>query len=305
MSLLTTSKASKNIFSSINNARAVALFCLSLLPQVMFGASPAGTVVNAIGTVLAKGKVIRAGDKVYSEDSIVTQAKSSVKLLMIDQTVLDLGELTTFVVEHYDVPSIPNRDVSLKVEQGVVRTSVNRKAEGVKGKFFIRTRSSVMAVRGTEVVVSSLGAKKEMKDEFTVVTGVAEVSSTGSGTAQRIEAGKQLVVAGLYDAGRFQPTNTPTVRELNAPQLTALVKTARMEDRTFGDAIRIGGGDVATATGGRETLAMLSGGLGDKTVGIPRVSDIETAGRGRGEPDPGAQNRRQVIPVNVTVLFTP
>jgi len=122
---------------------------------------PAGKVVGVSGKVLArddkgtrKMREMKTGDAIEKGEIINTDSRASIKLLMSDRSIVDLGPSSLFKVDEYQLKNGPDRDVQMSLDYGTTRMSVNRPV-GDKGKFVIRTKSATMGVRGTEFIVAS------------------------------------------------------------------------------------------------------------------------------------------------------
>jgi hypothetical protein len=91
---------------------------------------------------------VNIGDTLYRYTSLVTQASSFVKVQFNDQSTLSLGPNGMLVLNEFKLGS-PGFVTLLK---GNLRTKVkkNKNLEKAKNKFYVRTRSAAMGVRGTE-----------------------------------------------------------------------------------------------------------------------------------------------------------
>lgn len=127
--------------------RVVRLVPLLLLCATAY-AEPAGRVVAVNGSVFVNEKPTKPGDIVNGGDVVRTGEKSSVKLLMRDRSIFDLGPSTTFRIAKYEVGP-QGRDVDTTLETGDARASIAKDLKK-KPKFYLRTKWSVLAVRGTE-----------------------------------------------------------------------------------------------------------------------------------------------------------
>src|SRR3954471_7263476 len=91
---------------------------------------PAGSVVSTVGQVLVKGaqsadSPAKVGQSLYAGESLVTGADSAAKLLLADETILDIGASTSFRIEALEEGASEDRRVNLGVDLGSVRASVN------------------------------------------------------------------------------------------------------------------------------------------------------------------------------------
>ena len=119
-----------------------------------------GKVVSISGRVLSRNDrdktphmtFMKTGDIIAPGSIINTDSTSSVKLLMSDKTILDLGPSTLFKISEYKLNGGSDREVGLQMDYGKIRASVNTPV-GAKGKFTVKTRTASMGVRGTEFSV--------------------------------------------------------------------------------------------------------------------------------------------------------
>ena len=140
---------------------------------------PCGNVVTVNGQVTIKSKALASGAPIYPDDEVLTGENSSAKFLMVDKSIIDLGASTSFKFDDYRDGEGDSRQADLTLNLGTVRASVTKKLDE-KSKFYIRTKSSVLAVRGTEFL-----AKHEVKDGK-----VTEQVTVGSGKVEMNIAGK-------------------------------------------------------------------------------------------------------------------
>ena len=121
-------------------------------------AEQAGQVVSVSGKVMLRNeksgqpKTMKPGAVLTRGDIINTSSDGNAKILMSDQSIVDLGPTTLFKVDEYQGGGGNDRKVELSMDYGKVRAAVN-KPLGPSGKFKFKTKSATMGVRGTEFVV--------------------------------------------------------------------------------------------------------------------------------------------------------
>ncbi len=154
-----------------------------LFSQVVFGVGPqpgakglpTGKVVQLVGTAKAAERGLNYGDLVYAGEVIRTDGGSRVKILMTDRSIIDVGEDSAIRIRNYPANLASDSPRELELELGSMRTSVKKSPSG-KGKFFIRTKSSVLAVRGTELVTTV--GRENSKLDVVVFEGEVQVDKT-------------------------------------------------------------------------------------------------------------------------------
>lgn len=211
-------------------------------------ATDAARVVTVVGTAAVGKKRLEVGENVHVGDRIETGRASSVKLLLADRSIVDISANSAFTVSAFAPRSGGDRDLDLDVEFGKVRASVNRKLEG-KGHIQLHTKASVLAVRGTEFVVTA-SRDGNAAQQVVVVSGRVQVSAISGPNSVFVAAGSQWENA-AHAAGAPAVWNTQ-VHPLAAQQLNAVLASARTDDNSFYRAIVVGnvGGD-AHVSGGR------------------------------------------------------
>ena len=120
--------------------------------SVMAASSFIAEVIKIRGEVsqlppLAKvAKKVQLGDKLVEDTSILTNAKSFVQIKFIDNSELNLGPESKIVLTQMkkDEPGV------ISLLKGRIRTEVEKDAKKSANKFFIKTRTAAMGVRGTD-----------------------------------------------------------------------------------------------------------------------------------------------------------
>jgi len=188
-----------------------------------YAACSAGRVFAVSGSVLirslgvggAAARVAKVGDCVERGSVINTASNGKAKLLLEDRSIIDIGGSTSYHFEELklaDKGSLDNRDVSMSIDYGKVRASVNAPIKG-QGKFRVRTRAATMGVRGTEFVVdagSPLQSGDQASSSVTVLSGrvdvdqkdypsarqpnVANIAATDSGRSGLMSAGGTVIL---------------------------------------------------------------------------------------------------------------
>jgi hypothetical protein len=246
--------------------------------QSVYAAEPIGKLVSVSGDlsvqnekVKGESRVLAPGAPVYKGDVLKTAEDSSAKVLMADQSVLDLNPSTELKLEDYKPKDGANREISISVPLGKLRASVTQGLQG-SGKFKIRTHSAVMGVRGTEFVVEDEG-----KTSLTVLHGKVEIGSPSDGAPkpEAVAAGQQ-VTAALGSDGTFKMS--PPVN-LTPAQLNAVAEGARVADRTFQNSIVVRSSTVKGNRSGRSPASDGRGGSGT-TMSAALASSTESVRAG-------------------------
>lgn len=118
--------------------------------------APIATVVKMRGVVTKllpgalEATVLENGDQLQEDTSIVTGAKSFVKIRFIDKSELNMGPESKIVISEMN----PSEEVGIiSLLKGRIRTEVEKAEKPEQknqNKFYIRTRTAALGVRGTD-----------------------------------------------------------------------------------------------------------------------------------------------------------
>ncbi|MBT7610795.1 MAG: FecR domain-containing protein [Bacteriovoracaceae bacterium] len=94
-----------------------------------------------------KAVILKKGDLLYEDTSIVTSKKSIVRVRFANNSVLTLGQNSKFIIEE-----MKNKESTLvNLLMGQLRAKVDKAKTGQpKNKFIMKTRTAAVGVRGTE-----------------------------------------------------------------------------------------------------------------------------------------------------------
>jgi hypothetical protein len=315
---------------------------LLLLSGVAGAATPAGKAVSAGGDVLVRNeggsapkfRKLKSGDEIFQGDVVNTASNASAKLLMKDRSILDLGGSTLFKVDEFELKNGGDRKVTMTMSYGTVRAAVNTPV-GNGGKYNIRTKTATMGVRGTEFIIASdLGeiappppagksqtasggapkastnaSRQTVKTQITVIEGKVEVSDQAAPKKAPVAVtkGEQLTttseVSGDKAVAKSSSAPAPKVVELTADQMKSTVQQAKIEDKTFKQAVVIDPSSQGGPSSGLSTLAEVSSTFGTNVDAPPGFGQIGTPGTFGA----GVNPVQVVLPpgslVNVQVVF--
>jgi trimeric autotransporter adhesin len=191
---------------------------MGLLPTLAQAASPpeAGKIVLVKGDVFIlsakdksvvadpsgkRGRSTQKGAAFFEGETIQTKDGARVKLLFVEGgNEVVLGSSTSLVVER---AGASKSGTELSLNQGTVRSSVNRKYTGESGDIFeVKTPNSVAGVRGTVFNVA-YDSKKNTTQVFTERGSVAVTSVAAGAKGKPI-----LVSAGMFS--EVKKSETPS-----------------------------------------------------------------------------------------------
>jgi hypothetical protein len=122
----------------------------------------------------------KVGMKVNQSDTIIAGKDSRAKVVMQDKNVLNISPDTKILIEKYQFDeSKDQKNVTLNVLYGKVRSTVNQKYDGEKNKFQVKTPSAVAGVRGTDFLTQFSQSSHQAK--FVTFEGKVEVGTPGPG----------------------------------------------------------------------------------------------------------------------------
>jgi len=149
------------IFSRFKNLVLASL--LVLVPQLA-SAQSIGVLAFVKGDVKIDNASAKDGDSVKRNSSIVV-AKGSCSLLIGEDTIVHLDSNSTLNVNKY-MSGEGSENIDLDLEFGRVKALIGKKRAREK-RFKIKTRSSVMGVRGTQIYIDS---PKDLSSPATFLT---------------------------------------------------------------------------------------------------------------------------------------
>ncbi len=173
----------------------ICLLMLMFAAGDAFAAEKIGTVIGVKGSV----SVQHAGDKnaapladksaVYRMDRITTGEHSRVKLLMMDDSVLTLGQKADMTLQEYDYQAGSKRNAVTKLSTGNLKSVISKVLSGAGSKFEVHTPTAVAGARGTTNIAAVLS------DTRTLVVG--EEGSTEASNIDPSVEGTQTLGDGM------------------------------------------------------------------------------------------------------------
>lgn len=172
-------------------------------------ADAAGMVARTEGTVtgevMGKKRHLHAGDAIINGEVIATADASKVKVLLADDSVLNLGPKTRFEIGKVEVKE-GSRTISMKIITGKFMAAVSRWFGGGGNNWQVETPTAVAGVRGTVLWGDT------QLDAICALYGTIEVKSLsgGDGTNVKLDAGN---CASKMAQGKTEPLK-PTPEEV-------------------------------------------------------------------------------------------
>ena len=249
-----------------------------------------GTVITIDGNAyLLRNKArveIEVASEIFRSDVIITEANSLVRLLLKDDTILDVREKSKFAFSDYKEAQ-GKRDAQFDMDYGSVRASVTKKLKK-KEKMEIKTKSASFAVRGTDFNVK-VDQSQPSQATLNVFTG--EVIAVGANSQKNPNtkvSPQQQLLSGSSDVGK--PATLPTLEMNRIFELSRVNDQTISQDLIFGDLVN------------RRNLGASSLRTLNKVMEKPFVSIPANAIRTPGVFQPSAQ---AVAPGSLNVINLP
>ncbi|MFN2375235.1 MAG: FecR domain-containing protein [Candidatus Binatia bacterium] len=274
-------------------------------------ADDAGTVVSLEGTVeIGRGGAFAAaivGSPVQSGDTIRTGNPGRARILFADDSVLNLGDDTTLVIDEtvFDA-SKGAASTLIRLLGGKVRALVSDYYSGGQGTYRIETATAVSGVRGTEFVMSH-----DASTAFSEVLGLGGTVEV-HGTIDRKNRGVLVHANEITEIAKGKYPTTPrqiTTDDERYQRLMAgldlpgggLPETLLLEDPAFGGKQvplpdTADGNVFETPTGGTNGTTGTSG--SEPLADLPPDAPGHTGGDLLGQPQPVLE-----APTDVDVRF--
>ena len=150
------------------------------------------TVMKGKVQKMSKGSTsdVQPGERFNKGDSIITNEKSFVKLLVVDDTILSLGPKSEINFEDFDFTEKTDRKIVYNFIKGQLTGHVKNKAK--ENDIVVKTKMASMGIRGTQILVNHESRGKVDISEFALLTGSAEVVD-GKSTKYPLKKGDRVV----------------------------------------------------------------------------------------------------------------
>jgi hypothetical protein len=137
---------------------------------------------------------IKIGTKVYQNESVVTDDKSFVKILIIDDTVINLAPNSELNFEKFDYKTKSERSSLYSVIRGQLSAHVKNKAKSEEDIVF-KTPNATLGVRGTELYVNHQNLNNVDISEFSLKSGSAVVKSLLENKQYEVKINQKVIIA--------------------------------------------------------------------------------------------------------------
>ncbi len=152
-------------------------------------------------------RAVSLGDKLIEDTSILTGPKSFIKIKFIDDSEVNLGPESKIVITEMKKNSVG----IISLLKGRIRTEVKKDTSKNSNKFFIKTRTAAMGVRGTDF--QTIYNPDNKMTSLLTFTGEVAMAKVDEKTYKKLEDAPEQVVE------RNEVTKVPEIKEIPAKKL--------------------------------------------------------------------------------------
>lgn len=146
---------------------------------------------NVFREVQGQRAGVKEGSQLYPGDTLITEEKSFVRALMVDQTTVSLGPNSNLNFESFKYKSNTDRQAVYHLVQGQLRSAIKNKAKD--GDLRFRAKDALMGIRGTEILMNRHSVGKVEISEFALLSGEAEVKEA-QGRKHELDKNDRLIL---------------------------------------------------------------------------------------------------------------
>ncbi len=146
---------------------------------------------TALRTTGGRPRLVQIGEKFYPKDIVVTEADSSMKILIADDTWLSLGPESELIFADFEFKDKNERKIHYELKRGQLSANVREKIKSGEVKF--RSKFSSMGVRGTKIMMNYREVNGAGIAEYALAEGIAEVTDQ-DGKTHEIIAGERIIL---------------------------------------------------------------------------------------------------------------
>jgi len=186
---------------------------------------------------------IKLGQVLPKGASLKTGPKSLVKLILLDDSILDLGPSSQIKLSDCQEKNW-NLKINLELQKGSVRALVNKSPKKKREEFQLKTNTSVLAVRGTEFFVSwQQDNRGQVSEQIGVVEGQVDVRSIFDGSVKplSITGGTEFRAEGVVQQVggqiKIEPKAPPKVDQFTAQEQRQAEQMTKVEPKIFENAV--------------------------------------------------------------------
>jgi len=221
---------------------------MALPPTTSAEEEACARVAVVIGQAINQAGVkLKAGEKILKGTRIRTGPSSLVKLILIDESIVDLGSSSQLRIAGCQGKNWVTK-INLEMENGALRALVNKSPIKKRDEFKLKTITSVLAVRGTEFFVAWQKNKQgKVFERVGVSEGRVEVTSLFSNvrTPFSINSGTEFKAQGFLLREqrllRVQTQDKLQIDQFSAQEQRSMEEKTKVEDPVFKESVDLSG----------------------------------------------------------------
>jgi len=137
---------------------------------------------------------IKVGTKIYQNESVVTEDKSFIKILIIDDTVINLASNSELNFEKFDYKTKLERRSLYSILKGQLSAHIKNKAKSDQDIVF-KTPNAILGVRGTELFVNHQNITNLEVSEFALKSGSGIIKSLLENKEYDLKLKQKVIIA--------------------------------------------------------------------------------------------------------------
>lgn len=131
------------------------------------------------------------GTKVNQTDVIETESNGFVRVILADDTILNIGPGSKISFDQFELKNKSEREFEFKLHKGQLRSQIKNKAP--EGKLRIKTPIATMGVRGTELLINHRTLLTREISELALMSGEASVQALAREAG--LTKGERIIIA--------------------------------------------------------------------------------------------------------------
>ncbi len=157
---------------------------------------------------------IIAGMSIEVADKILTDKKSKIQVILKDDTIITIGQSTSFSFDEYLYDGSEKSKVEMKISHGFFRSVTGHIGEVAPERFKVKTTSATIGIRGTDFSVKS---DIQGNERITCYSGKIFISRNNegllirAGQTQEKKQNKKAVIKNNKKAKRKNPVSDTAI----------------------------------------------------------------------------------------------
>ncbi len=165
---------------------------------------------------------VKSGMTLLSNDEIITHKKSRVQVMLKDDTVVTIGENSSFVFEEFEFDGSKNSKLSMRANYGFFRSVTGMIGRVAPDRFKLKTQTATIGIRGTDFS----GEIEEGREIFWCYRGAIFVEFAGN--INDLESGMMMeIFQNKFEIKKFDIGKVAK----NIDEITAKKMITKLEDK--------------------------------------------------------------------------